>query len=141
MRQILSILDPKNTEFEEEVLKAIAKKHSLNDNFVMKGMRLIKQSNQALIVKTVKEVAPITIILITGMWGIAYFIVPEIFQDQSDNLIKVLGYLLLIPGSLVLAWFIFEARVPRVNRGSIEEEVEFSEQTLKPMIDAFLSDS
>jgi hypothetical protein len=135
----LSIMNPENREFERRVLEEIAKKHNLSKDFVVTGTKLLDENNQRLIFGTFTKAIPLSIFFIVPIWGAAYLIVPEIFQSQSDSLTKSFGYLLLISVSLWFVWFVFNERMPRVNRGSFYEEVEFAEKKLQPMIDAFHS--
>jgi hypothetical protein len=140
MRKTLSILDRKNREFDVEILKAIAGKYNLSEDFVLAATNLLDKDDRSLITKSIKEIAPLITILIIGLWGSVYCIVPEIFQAQSDPLITFFGYFVLISGSTILVWTCIKERIPTVERGSFEEEVEFAEKLLKPMIDDFLSD-
>ena len=138
MRQTLSILDSKNREFDMKVLKAIASKYNLSEDFVLAATKLLDKNNQSLLFRSIKEIAPLIIILIIGLWASAYYIIPELFHIQSDPLILFFGYLGLILGSLTLGWTCINGGIPKVDRGSFEQEVAFAEKTLKPMIDDFL---
>jgi hypothetical protein len=141
MSEKLSILDPENREFDEKILKAIAGKFNLSEDFVTTAIKLVDKNNRSLILGSLKESVPITIVIIAGLWGMTFYIMPELFQSQSDPLFKTFGYLVLISASLYLAWACFESRIPKIKRGRFEDELDFAEKTLKPMIDNFLSTS
>jgi ABC-type polysaccharide transport system permease subunit len=137
MSQMLSIMNPELQNLDRQIAKEIIRRNNLSDDFAIHFKKLVNRNRKAFIAQSVAESILISVVFIMPAWVALYVLLPELFQSQTNIFIKALGFLPLIWLSSWVALSVINARMPMIESGSFEEELQAAEKDLKPMIERF----